>query len=158
MIDVLLAGSVSSMLMVACGQAAAAAVSSASASARREVASRLRMTPPASVAVIDTDVTAAPVAPGGLALAEMRSCAACWTPAKIVFNCSGVTAPDAFAPPPTAAVGSNRAPSVAAAVATPCTVATTCVEVGGAACEHAPRTSNVMTPAASGRTRFNFRW
>jgi len=110
------------------------------------------ITPPVSVALIDTDVTAAPVAPGGLAFAEMRNCDACWTLPKIVVSCSGVIAPDAFAPPPIAAVGSKRAPSVAADVATDCTVATTWVEVGGAGCEHAPSSSNTTRLATSGRT------
>src|SRR5438270_12393435 len=81
------------------------------------VASRPLSNPPPSWATTDTVITSAPVAPGGLELAENVNCEACETVANTFATSSAEIALDASAPPQTASVGLSRASTLAAGVA-----------------------------------------
>src|SRR5262245_29649837 len=102
--------------MRACGHVVAAAFSSASPSVRLSLALSDDNTPPVSCPVIEIEVTADPVAPGGLAFALKFSCVACATDANARLTSSVETPPERLTPPPTAAVGSKRASRLATAV------------------------------------------
>src|SRR5438477_3334402 len=99
------------------GHAAPEAVNRASPRPRLPVSSSPLSSPLLSWAMMETDCTSAPLAPGGLELAVTLS----WLAWGIDFNAAATssadTAFDALIPPPAAAVGLNRGSRPATIVA-----------------------------------------